>query len=207
MIFVLRKKQNQITFLHVYHHCAVIVFPTWAFHVVPGECSSFSKTVYIYHQTLIVIPFRWNGQFDCRSQLRRPRSYVQLLLPDDLQWRNTNQIRKLEAESDESPVGKPNLWIIKLEEKNQITDNTVITYLGSICPDCGPVHAIHSGHLWLSQGNGSAGRVDQRIVPGYVFEFLSADIYAKENHPEIVNWWRQLNCFLVKQNQKLKYYV
>lgn len=85
VIFVLRKKQNQITFLHVYHHCAVIVFPTWAFHVVPGECSSFSKTVYIYHQTLIVIPFRWNGQFDCRSQLRRPRSYVQLLLPDDLQ--------------------------------------------------------------------------------------------------------------------------
>lgn len=36
-IFVLRKKQNQITFLHVYHHCAVIVFPTWTFHVVPGE--------------------------------------------------------------------------------------------------------------------------------------------------------------------------
>lgn len=36
VIFVLRKKQNQITFLHVYHHCAVIIFPTYTFHVVPG---------------------------------------------------------------------------------------------------------------------------------------------------------------------------
>lgn len=38
VIFVLRKKQNQITFLHVYHHCAVIVFPTCTFYVYPGEC-------------------------------------------------------------------------------------------------------------------------------------------------------------------------
>lgn len=29
VIFVLRKKQSQVTFLHVHHHCAVIVWATW----------------------------------------------------------------------------------------------------------------------------------------------------------------------------------
>lgn len=29
VIFVLRKKQNQVTFLHVHHHCAVVMWTTW----------------------------------------------------------------------------------------------------------------------------------------------------------------------------------
>lgn len=36
-MFVLRKKQSQVSFLHVYHHMMVIVTPTLALYVEPGE--------------------------------------------------------------------------------------------------------------------------------------------------------------------------
>lgn len=29
VIFVLRKKQNQVSFLHVHHHCAIIMWTSW----------------------------------------------------------------------------------------------------------------------------------------------------------------------------------
>lgn len=36
-MFVLRKKQSQVSFLHVYHHIMVIVTPTVALYVEPGK--------------------------------------------------------------------------------------------------------------------------------------------------------------------------
>lgn len=36
VIFVLRKKNNQVTFLHVHHHCAIIMWTTWPLYY-PGR--------------------------------------------------------------------------------------------------------------------------------------------------------------------------
>lgn len=37
MIFVLRKKENQVSFLHVYHHVAIILGSTFALNYGPGK--------------------------------------------------------------------------------------------------------------------------------------------------------------------------
>lgn len=36
-IFVLRKKQSQVSTLHVYHHFIVVAMPTLSMHIEPGE--------------------------------------------------------------------------------------------------------------------------------------------------------------------------
>lgn len=35
-IFVLRKKQSQVSFLHVYHHVMTVLMPTMSIHLEPG---------------------------------------------------------------------------------------------------------------------------------------------------------------------------
>lgn len=39
-IFVLRKKQSQVSFLHTYHHCMVIIMGTLGIYIEPGECGT-----------------------------------------------------------------------------------------------------------------------------------------------------------------------
>ena len=43
VFFILRKKNNQVTFLHVFHHGCLPMFWWWGVIIVPGKCST---TVY-----------------------------------------------------------------------------------------------------------------------------------------------------------------
>lgn len=75
LFFVLRKKQGQVTSLHVYHHIAVVGL-YWSFlKYSAGKFSSFSSMI-----KLNIIHRRSHGDCDCDHQLKRSRIHVQLLL-------------------------------------------------------------------------------------------------------------------------------
>ncbi len=64
IIFVLRKKNNQITFLHVYHHLTMI-FVAWfvAKYVPGGQCKQFFFGI-IFEKILFSIIY-WHYKFFC----------------------------------------------------------------------------------------------------------------------------------------------
>lgn len=99
IFFVLRKKNSQVTFLHVYHH-SIMPF-TWWFGVrfAPGRLSSllyvrhyatyFSFVLFLFFPRdtfwshFSCIPkFRWSGYIPRLAQLCRPCYHVLILWPD-----------------------------------------------------------------------------------------------------------------------------
>lgn len=55
VIFVFRKKNRQISFLHVYHHCAVILASTMAMQVSPGNYCIVPKIPVLYDLFILLV--------------------------------------------------------------------------------------------------------------------------------------------------------
>lgn len=90
IIFVLRKKQNQVTFLHVYHHISTIII-FWVFLKYSG--SEFTIQFFFKIKLIKLIkffpPLRHDGALPWRSQLTRSCFHVLLLSSQLSEFRET----------------------------------------------------------------------------------------------------------------------
>ncbi|CAF0744793.1 unnamed protein product [Adineta steineri] len=68
IIFVLRKKDNQITFLHVYHHLTMMIFGWYGTAYVPGGQSLF---IVIINSFIHVIMYAYYGLSACGSHIQK----------------------------------------------------------------------------------------------------------------------------------------
>lgn len=86
IFFVLRKKNNQISFLHIYHHTAMAYGVYFYLRFMSGGercCWKFRKTsLCSLIDTFQLSNFRWAGNFTRHYQLIRSRDNVFLLLHD-----------------------------------------------------------------------------------------------------------------------------
>lgn len=86
IFFVLRKKNNQISFLHIYHHTAMAYGVYFYLRFMSGGercCKKLRKTsLCSLIDTFQLSNFRWAGNFTRHNQLIRSRDNVFLLLHD-----------------------------------------------------------------------------------------------------------------------------
>lgn len=73
MFFVLRKKQNQISTLHIYHHCVMIAIPWGVLKYYPGGQGSFT---YMYNSFIHFIMYIYYLVAPSKSQSVWWKKYV-----------------------------------------------------------------------------------------------------------------------------------
>ena len=109
IIFVLRKKDDQITFLHVYHHATMVVFSWWGLiYVAGGQCK-------IVENKQTNMDFLIFSSFHCNYQFIYSCDNVHLLWSQCL-WTKHSKISLVETLLDSSTNCKFKKRILKYFE-------------------------------------------------------------------------------------------
>lgn len=106
IIFVFRKKQNQITFLHVYHHVAVIGCTVFGLYFLQGIFTSETVKYFLIKLHNLVFYYRWIIDHGWHTQFSCTRCNVLLLLYHYIRSKSTWKIRLSEKANDADAAGK-----------------------------------------------------------------------------------------------------
>lgn len=191
LIIVLRKKTGQISYLHVHHHCAVVLWTTLTMHYSDGSRYSAGKCFRVAHRCEYWLRIAFSISMPCRrgsgscdyEQCAGARFHVRVLLCIDLLSIVAWKVCTLEEAADAIANGKRLLWPVEccvlcqmccmphaifLQLQFVFNAAFAMREIIAVCPQ--------PTTLWISIGN-----LCQNVYLFYLFGVLYASTYRMKS--------------------------